>query len=252
MNNTFTKQHLQKYWKKGYVILLDVFTKKEVQEFQAESDRLLSLDIIHPNNIRTPFRQNSGHVPERIDPVIDISPVFLKIAKDKRLLEIGSAIFQDEPLLFKDKFIIKAPNAHGYPMHQDQAWWQLCPADDVFSISIAIDPADKKNGCVEMFAGYHHEMLTPKGDIRQNISEKEMSQICVPGEMIEMMPGSVAVFHSLTPHQSGTNFSNKYRRTLFLTYSASRSSHLRETYYKQYNKYEKIRDIEPDKKKFYL
>lgn len=63
------------YHQHGYLVLRNVF-RDEVAELQAECDRLLHSDIVRPDNPRTPFRLNSGEAPERIDPVVDISPVF--------------------------------------------------------------------------------------------------------------------------------------------------------------------------------
>lgn len=145
-------------------------------------------------------------------------------------------IFNDEPLLFKDKLIFKLPGTQGYTMHQDQAWWQLCPPDDILSVLIAIDGADAANGALELFSGYHHQLLTPKGELR-NLDENEIAKIdSARGELMETQPGDVVIFHSLTPHQSGVNASAKPRRSLYLSYSAARNGDLHDVYYEQYTK----------------
>jgi hypothetical protein len=221
------------YHQKGYLVLRGVF-RDEVVALQAECDRLLHSDIVRPDNPRTPFRFNSGDAPERIDPVVDISPLFSRLVHDARIVKSLRAIFNDEPLLFKDKLIFKLPGTQGYTMHQDQAWWQLCPPDDILSVLIAIDGADAANGTLELFSGYHHELLTPAGEMR-NLSEAEAVQIdSSRGEIIETQPGDVVIFHSLTPHQSGANTSDKPRRSLYLSYSAARNGDLHDIYYEQY------------------
>lgn len=118
---------VREYWTRGYIRLAGLFTPAEIAAWSAECDRLLRSDIVFPENVRTPFRMNSGDCPERIDPVVDISPVFAALASDPRITTVIEAIFHDKALLFKDKLIFKAPGTKGYTPHQDQAWWQLCP-----------------------------------------------------------------------------------------------------------------------------
>lgn len=226
---------LRTYREKGYVALRGLLSPAEVAAAGAECDRLLALDLVDPHNIRTPFRFNSGERPERIDPVLDLSPLFAALGRDERLLGPVRAIFGgDEPLLFKDKLILKAPGTDGYAMHQDQAWWQLCPADGILSVSVQIDGADAANGCIELFGGYQDRMLSPEGELR-NLNAAEIATVNPrDGEKIETQPGDVLIFHSLAPHQSGKNLADKSRRSLYLSYSAASHGDLHATYYERY------------------
>ena len=179
---------------------------------------------------------DSAIVPERIDPVVDVSPLFAQLVQDERILTVLRAIWQDEPVLFKDKIIFKMPGVAGYTMHQDWAWgWQeLCPADDILSVSIQIDGANAANGCIEVFPGYHDRLLTPPG-LQTNFRDEELRQVdASTGIKMETRPGDVLIFHSLPPHQSGTNTADCSRRSLYLTYNAARARNLKEAYYEGY------------------
>lgn len=245
-------EQLKTYQEKGYVILPALFSMEEIQEAREECQRLLSLDLVHHNNVRTPFRKNSGNTPERIDPVTDISPLFEKLVQDHRIMDAVKSIFQGNAELFKDKVIFKQPGTDGYPMHQDNAWWQMCPGKDVLSLLVTIDSANKENGCLEFFPGYHHEMLTPAENMRSNFTPRELAMIDMSkGEFIELEPGDVVIFHSLAPHQSGTNHSQESRRLLYLTFSNAKHGDLRSEFNKVYRSFEKVRDAEPGKEKFY-
>jgi hypothetical protein len=224
------------YWEQGYIALRGVFSPKEAAHWGAECDRLLQQDWVTPLNIRTPFRMNSMQTPERIDPVVDVSPLFAELVRDERILAPLRAIFDDDILLFKDKLIFKMPGVNGYTMHQDWAWgWQdLCAADDILSVSIQIDGADVQNGCIELFPGYHHELLTPSG-LQTNFRDEELAQVdATRGEKIVTQPGDVLIFHALTPHQSGKNTADYSRRSLYLTYNARRAGDLAAQYYAAY------------------
>lgn len=233
--DSHTDPLLREYWTNGYILLRGLFTEQETQSWLEECNRLLGEYWVHPKNVRTPFARNSGAYPERIDPVVDISPLFSRLVKDKRILNVVEKIFESAALLYKDKIILKAPGAHGYSIHQDQAWWQLCPADDILSVSIQIDGANADNGCIELFPGQHREMRTPVG-VNTNYNDEALLEEYrhYPSNKIETVPGDMLIFHSLAPHCSGTNVSNTFRRSLYLTYNSERSGDLYQDQLEQY------------------
>jgi len=240
---TESDPQLREYWTRGYIALRGLFTAAEVADWSAECDRLLKSEYVFKSNIRTPFRMNSGDRPERIDPVVDISPLFSRVVADRRVTDVVAAIFRDKPLLFKDKLIFKAPGTEGYTMHQDQAYWQLCPADDILSVSIQIDGANAANGCIELFPGYHGKLLTPP-QARMQMSPEAVAQIDLStGEKIETQPGDVLIFHSLTPHRSERNTDTVSRRSIYLTYSAARNGDFYATQQKNYIAYNKSPEL---------
>lgn len=231
-----TKELAVEYHQRGYIKLSGLFSADEAISWQRECDRLQKLELVNPQNKRTPFKTAGVPYPEKIDPVIDISPLFAELIKDERLISVLRAIFDDGALLFKDKIIYKLPGMTGYNMHQDWAWgWQhLAPAEELLSVSFQIDGADAANGCIELFEGYHDKLITPPGAER-NMSETEKTQIDLSrGEKMETQSGDVLIFSSLTPHQSGKNLADYPRRSLYLTYNAERSGNLRDVYYEHY------------------
>jgi hypothetical protein len=231
-------QLASEYWENGFIVLRGFFSPQVAASWTAECDRLLAQDWVDPNNVRTQFRMNAVETPERIDPVVDVSPCFTELTNDPRITAVVRALLGDEPLLFKDKLIFKGPGVQGYSMHQDwvHGWSELCPADDVLSVSIQIDRADAANGCIELVPGYHREVLTPPG-LRTNFRPEELARIDLSQcRKMETVPGDVLIFHSLAPHQSGPNTADYSRRLLYLTYNAARAGDLRTKYYDDYRK----------------
>lgn len=227
---------LNHFRKNGYIVLTNLFSDQEIDHWQTECDRLLADPLVHPDNRRTPFRMGASELPERIDPVTDISPAFAALVTDERLVGPVTSILGEAPVLFKDKLLLKAPGVEGYTMHQDWAWgWQeLCPAHDILSVSIQIDGADHDNGAIELYQGYHDELLTPAGESR-NMNATEIATIDPKrGQLMQTKPGDVLIFHSLAPHKSGPNQSSRHRRSLYLTMNAASHGDLRTAYYRHY------------------
>ena len=92
------KELVNGYRETGYLVLRNAFDGYEVEAWQAECDRLgKETTIVNPENIRTPFKHGSTVNPERIDPVIDISPVFKSLANDRRITNVVREIFDTPP-----------------------------------------------------------------------------------------------------------------------------------------------------------
>jgi len=250
-SHALSEDQVNGYWEKGWVALPGLFTAAEASAWDIEAKRLLQADFVHDDNLRTGFRPIDGKkMIERIDPVIDVSPLFQSVVDDPRILGALASIFRDEPKLFKDKLIFKLPKMTGYTMHQDQAWWQMCDSDDILSVSIAVDGASVDNGCIELFPGYHRSLISPKGELR-NLHEAEVKQHIdeTKGQKIATKPGDVLIFHSLAPHRSGDNTSTGSRRSLYLTYTAARSGNLYAAHRDHYKTYITAKMNEEEKKR---
>src|SRR5262245_62503475 len=101
------QEQIANYHRDGFLILRDVFTSEEITELDAEALRLLQrTDLIDSDNIRCRW-QNCLTTGECrfgcFDPVIDISSVCARVARDSRLIELVSALYGERAYLFKDK-----------------------------------------------------------------------------------------------------------------------------------------------------
>jgi 2-aminoethylphosphonate dioxygenase len=211
------------YKAKGYLRVRGLFGEADVQAWQDEADRLLDLgEVIHEFNWRTVFRKERGHWwLEKFDPVTDVSPVFDGLAQDERVLDVAHrALATNKDIgLVKDKLIFKHAGQNGYPVHQDYSWWHAYGADDICTIVVAIDEATEDNGAIEFVAGCHHRPLLSDG--YRALSEQELAVLDGhESEVVELAPGDLLVFHSLTPHWSGPNLSIGTRRLFYPTYVA--------------------------------
>jgi len=225
------------YWKHGYVKIPGVLDSGEIKELQEECNRLLNSNIVNKNNLRTLFQMNSGSYPERIDPVIDISPMIFNLSKHKSMLSIVENIFNEKPYLFKDKLIFRTPGVEGYPVHQDYAWWYrlVKNPDKILSVYIAVDDANLDNSPVELFPGLHKKLIAKD----RNLNSKEVNQLSkFATKAITLQAGDASILHSLTPHRSEDNKSSTSRMSVYFSYNAESAGDLYNKYYEIYKKRE--------------
>jgi ectoine hydroxylase-related dioxygenase (phytanoyl-CoA dioxygenase family) len=211
------------YDRDGFAIVREVFSAAETAELGREANRLLSehADLIDSDNIRCRWSDDCDTGQCRFDcfdPVIDLSEVCGRVARDPRMLAIAAEIYGEPAHLFKDKLIFKPPGAKGYAMHQDYISWPSFP-ESFLTIMVAIDPADAAAGATEVFPGYHKEgCLTPRDGMYHSLSEDLID--LSTGVVLDLQPGDVGVFSGYTPHRSGPNQSHHSRRVLYLSYNA--------------------------------
>lgn len=256
-----SSNQVQSYHEQGFLILKQVFSEEEASRMQAEADRLVEESWVHPNNLRTKYGlAGKERCVERIDPVIDVSPLFKSLLTDSRIVNPLRDIFRDDPVLFKDKLIFKLPGMKGYSMHQDYAWWQAqqegglasIPAEKILSVTVAIDAATPENGALEVFSGYQNTLLSTPGELR-NLNEAEAGKIdrstMTP---FFSQPGDVIIFHSLTPHRSDPNHSPYSRRQLYMTYNAAEFGDVYQDQQKHYLRYSVRNTSKTEKEKQYF
>lgn len=228
------KQFKEDYWQKGYAVIQNLFTENEVIQIIDECDRLgsqpdLFFQQIPEADTRRDIYGNLSR--DRLDPVIHLSPIIKKISEDKSLIELIEKIFDNEAVLFKAKLIFKPAGTKGYGLHQDYAYYKQTeiPADAILSVQIAIDSANAENGALIVYPGLHQSTLPSPED-----SPRDVNPSAVHGamhEVIDTSPGDILIFHSLTPHFSGANFSQGSRRTLYLTYNVKSYGDFYHSYY---------------------
>ncbi|HVX12289.1 MAG TPA: phytanoyl-CoA dioxygenase family protein [Pirellulales bacterium] len=222
------------YHESGFLVLPGLFERQEIAELSDEAERLLErTDLIDQDNLRCRYQPNEAGGPclfETFDPVIDIGPRSAAIAADRRIYDVLAQIYDDEACLFKDKLIFKPPGARGYSLHQDYIAWKNFPRSFV-TVLVAIDEADCDNGCTVVYPGYHHHgCLTEEDGEFHEVPPHAIDETrAVP---LELAPGDVAFFGCFTPHRSAPNRSSRWRRQLYLSYTARRDGgDLRQTHY---------------------
>ena len=176
------------------------------------------------------------------DPIIDLSPACTGWPAPTRLLAVLEALYGEPACLFKDKLIFKPSGARGYGLHQDWIAWPGFPRS-FLTVLIALDPADRGNGCTQVFAGVHRRgCLSP-----QDGQYHELDEADVGSERVDLMlqPGDVVLFGCFTPPRSDPDHSPRFRRQLFLSYNArSEGGDQRARHYAEFHRHMRQRRSE--------
>ncbi|HMP88887.1 MAG TPA: phytanoyl-CoA dioxygenase family protein [Kiritimatiellia bacterium] len=227
-------KYIQHYREAGFTLLQGCFHAEEIASWRAECDRLVA-ELQKTDHPRVSGRKHLslGAIMDRLDPVLDLSPIFSALASDQRLTNPTEALIGGPVALFKDKLIMKPPGTYGYDVHQDYPYWELLgiPAEEMLSVWVAIDEANEKNGALEIYPGMHQSRIPGTPDAPMD-TDPSLLEGFSP-KRVDLMPGDVMFFHSLAPHRSAPNHSAQSRRCLLLTYVPQRFAHLYHEYYRK-------------------
>jgi ectoine hydroxylase-related dioxygenase (phytanoyl-CoA dioxygenase family) len=119
--------------------------------------------------------------------------------------------------MFRNTLLLKPPEV-GSPKgwHQDSPYWPIEPMN-LCSCWFPLDDATPENGCMVVMPGWHtkgafaHERTQDDFVIEDGVLDMSLA-VTVP-----MKAGSGLFFHSLLPHFTAPNQSDKWRRAIALS-----------------------------------
>ena len=103
------------------------------------------------------------------------------------------------------------------PWHQDNAYFKYAPLEKVVGFWMALDDADRSNGCMHVLPGWHRRgglKHIHTGDCQiqpDRLAEKQPVAVELPA-------GGAMCFSGMLPHQTPPNRSPKQRRALQFHY----------------------------------
>ena len=171
------------------------------------------------------------------------------IARCESIVGSAERLLGGEVYHYHSKMIMKDARVGGaWTWHQDYGYWYqngvLFPL--LCSASIAVDPATKENGCLQVLRGSHHmgrvdHILTgdQAGADMERVDEalKRLELVHV-----EMEPGDTLFFHSNLLHRSDQNRSANPRWSMICCYNAARNNPYKESHHPRYTPLHKVPD----------
>ena len=149
----FNHAEIEQYRDTGYCFVRSLFAPAEIDRLRsaAKSDRELDAHAFGRNDgeggsVRLSLWNHPGD---------DIYGTF---SRNRRVVDRVEQLLGDEPYHYHSKMIMKEARTGGaWAWHQDYGYWYengvLYP--NLCSVFIAVDPATKENGCLQVLEGSH-------------------------------------------------------------------------------------------------
>ena len=157
--------------------------------------------------------------------------VYSSLVRSRRIAESMATLLGEEVYHYHHKLMLKEPRIGGaWEWHQDYGYWYNygCLFPNMASCYIAIDPAVKANGCLQVMPKSHLLGRMKHGEVggQTGADPERMAAIKERFDVqyVEMEPGDGLFFHSNLLHRSDQNTSDDPRWSLICCYNARSNS----------------------------
>lgn len=209
-----TQEQIASYNENGYVKNIRVFSETQIAEHRRYFDRLLEKQLRDGGDSYS-LRRLTRHCP----PVWDIvtNPAILDCVEDL----IGPDI-----VAWGTQYFCKLPgDGKVVSWHQDASYWPLTPAHTV-TVWLAVDDADRANGCMQVFPGTHmlgHLEFDMSGADENSVLPQKIKGIERLGSPVcfELKAGEISLHADMLIHGSEPNTSDRRRCGFTIRYAAA-------------------------------
>jgi ectoine hydroxylase len=237
-------QMMQDYQRDGFVLARGMFDREEIDLLRraAKQDRQLDQHALgrgdgEGGTVRLSLWNHPGDT------------IYGMFARCESVVNSAETLLAGEVYHYHSKMIMKDAKVGGaWAWHQDYGYWYqngvLFPL--LCSASIAVDPATRENGCLQVLRGSHNlgridHVLT--GD-QAGADLERVNEILKRLELVhvEMDPGDVLFFHANLLHRSDQNRSDNPRWSMICCYNAARNNPYKESHHPRYTPLVKVPD----------
>jgi len=175
--------------------------------------------------------------------------IYGMFSRGRRLVDSMEQLLGGEVYHYHSKMNMKEPRVGGaWTWHQDYGYWYQngCLMPAMASVMIAVDPASRENGCLQVIRGSHH-LGRIDHTLKGEQAGADMERVNVALERfelvyVEMARGDAVFFHSNLLHRSDQNRSDRPRWVLICCYNAARNNPYKEHHHPRYTPLEKVED----------
>lgn len=241
---TITEQDYQAFWRDGYLLLRHHLDAGETGLLQ----RALEVDESIQANLFAVPNSEGGSVTLALwnHPGDDL---FGAVARSERIAGAAERLLGGEVYHYHSKLTLKRPGGGGaWDWHQDYGYWYQngCLFPDLVSVAIAIDPATRANGCLQLLKGSHLlgrlEHGRSGGQTGADMERVEEAMKVLEHVWVEMAPGDACFFHCNTLHSSARNDTDRARNLLICCYNKASNDPFIEHHHPRYTPLHKLPD----------
>jgi ectoine hydroxylase len=241
---SISPEQVQSYHRNGYVILRELFDHEEIGLLRRTAQEDRKLDELSYNRadgeggvVRLTLWNHPGNT------------IYGMFARCQRIVGTAEKLLEGEVYHYHSKMILKDAKVGGaWAWHQDYGYWYengvLFPL--LTSVMIAVDPATRENGCLQVIKGSHliGRIEHGKTGDQAGADLERVNEALRRLELVycEMNLGDAVFFHCNTLHRSDQNRSENSRWSLICCYNARRNNPYKESHHPRYTPLEKVGD----------
>jgi len=234
-----TEQQWNDYSRDGFLHLGKVLEPEELEALRQRADDLALGNVKNPD---VQMQLDTGGVYEELPAAVrafdrgtmlyrkiqglETDELFVRLVKHPLFLEICARQYGPHaPVSIFRAMVMNKPAGQGtvLPWHQDGGDVWALDRDPLVTVWVALDPATRANGCMEVVPGTHRLGLL---SLYGSTVEEEHVKVHCPAERVhplEVEAGHAVLLHNWLIHRSGVNPSSVPRRALTVCYMDGRT-----------------------------
>lgn len=224
-NFNLNSGQVEDYNRDGYLIVKSLFSTEEIDKLYRTA---LENSVMQKNAMD--LNDQSGKKTKLSLWFTPGDDVFGYLIRSERMVNsVWQLLQQESPVChFHTKLMQKEPKVGGaWEWHQDYGYWyknQFIFPDQLMSVMIALTPANRENGCLQVIRGSHKMGRVNHGFAGEQVgADMEMvNHALTTMDLVycEIEPGDALFFHSNLMHRSEANLSENPRWSLISCYNS--------------------------------
>ncbi len=233
-----TEKERSSYERDGFFVVENLLPREEVDELLARFREYTHGDRDRGAiRFRTEPRVERGEISvdhpgdgiRKVDGLVEGDDHFQALGTHPEIVSKVEGILGPDIKMFRNTLMPKAPgvgSAKGF--HQDSPYWPIEPMALV-SCWFALDDTDEENGCMQVLPGGHRRGPLPHVRVTDDFVIDHEVQVELGGlRVVPISAGAGIFFHSLLPHYTSPNRSERWRRAIALSYMSAKFRYTKE------------------------
>jgi phytanoyl-CoA hydroxylase len=229
-DRAITADEIAQYRREGYLVLRGLLEAPHVascldalQDIADDRRPLASSKALLEPEVKA-GRAQADQAIDRVRKFIEFTddfPALRRAAMSRRLHAALDRILGEGRVMFQDMALVKPPRIGSEKRwHQDAAYFRVSDPGLIVGVWIALDPATRENGCMQLIPGSH--LGGPVAHVPMlDINECHIRPDLVRAQdriAVEMAPGDALIFHACLHHFTAPNTSGLRRRAIQFHY----------------------------------